>query len=256
MQTIFLSPHFDDIALSCGGLVWQKSQAGEQVSIWTICAGEIPAGPLSEFAIKLHTRWQTGGQAVEQRRIEDIASCNILGADYRHFSVPDCIYRFTETKEITGEQPVTARHHLYSEETFLGPIHPAEEALIEDLARLLKKEIPEKAVLVSPLAIGGHVDHRLVRRVAEQTGRQLLYYADYPYCVQSSQEVAQLTQKNWPKIIHPLSLAGLQAWQDSIAAHASQISTFWPDLAGMAQAITEYYESNQGVIMWKMPKQL
>lgn len=256
MRTIFLSPHFDDIALSCGGLVWQKSQAGEQVSIWTICAGEIPAGPLSEFAIKLHTRWQTGGQAVEQRRIEDIASCNVLGADYRHFSVPDCIYRFTETNQMAGEQSVIIRRHLYSEETFLGPIHPAEETLIEHLASLLKKQLPEEAVLVSPLAIGGHVDHRLVRRVAELTGRQLLYYADYPYCVQSPQDVARLTQNNWERISYRLSEAALHAWQDSIAAHTSQISTFWSDLAGMTQAITKYYESNQGVTMWKMPKEL
>lgn len=83
MQTIYLSPHLDDVALSCGGLVWQEAQAGEQVAIWTICAGGIPPGPLSDFAKKLHKRWQTGRNAVKHRRQEDIASCSILDAGFR-----------------------------------------------------------------------------------------------------------------------------------------------------------------------------
>lgn len=253
MQTIFLSPHFDDVALSCGGLVSEKSRAGEQVTIWTICAGDIPPGPLSSFAQTLHSRWQTGRGAVEQRRMEDIASCNILGARYRHFSVPDCIYRYVEIETLTGGLTIAERHHLYSEETFLGPIHPAEAQLIEQLVGTLQSEITDRVQVISPLAIGGHVDHRLVRSMAEKLGGDLLYYADYPYCLKEKQELKKLELAGWIKMIEKLSEESLQSWQKGIAAHASQISTFWPDVAGMAKAIEDYYEQSGGCILWKAP---
>src|SRR5512147_1498099 len=93
MEWIYLSPHFDDVALSCGALVWEQATAGHTVNIWTVCAGDQPPGPLSPFAKKLHQRWETGGDAVYLRRREDIQSCAQMGAAYRHFSIPDCIYR-------------------------------------------------------------------------------------------------------------------------------------------------------------------
>ena len=69
MEWIYLSPHFDDVALSCGGLLWEQAQAGEGASVWTICAGEVPAGQLSPFAQSLHERWEKGQGAAVQRRV-------------------------------------------------------------------------------------------------------------------------------------------------------------------------------------------
>ncbi len=253
MQTVFLSPHFDDVALSCGGLVWQMTQAGEKVGLWTICAGDVPAGPLSKFAKKLHRRWKTGRMAVKQRRIEDIASCEILKAEHRHFDLPDCVYRFSETKVTIDGEAVVQRNHLYSEETFLGSIHPEDEPLIEQLAKTLDHEIPKAAQLVSPLAIGGHVDHRLVRQAAERTKRDLLYYIDFPYYLKWSAELERLEQAGWKKRLTPLSREGLTAWQQSIAAHASQISTFWSSLEEMFEAIEAYAEEVGGCVLWEAP---
>lgn len=93
MHWIYLSPHLDDVALSCGGLVWEQSQAGEQVEVWTVCAGDPPPGPLSPFAEELHRRWKTGPEAAQPRREEDKRSLEFLGASPRHFPLPDCIYR-------------------------------------------------------------------------------------------------------------------------------------------------------------------
>lgn len=79
MKTIYLSPHLDDAALSCGGLVWMQAQAGERVEIWTMCAGDPPEGRLSDYAQAHHERWGLGREAVAARREEDARSCNILG---------------------------------------------------------------------------------------------------------------------------------------------------------------------------------
>ena len=59
MEWIYFSPHLDDVALSCGGLAWEQSQSGSPVQVWTICAGDPPARPLSAFAEELHERWET-----------------------------------------------------------------------------------------------------------------------------------------------------------------------------------------------------
>ena len=73
MRWIYLSPHFDDVVLSCGGLIWEQTHSGITVEIWTICAGNPPAGPISEYAMGMHKIWKTGSaqETVELRRIED-----------------------------------------------------------------------------------------------------------------------------------------------------------------------------------------
>ena len=80
MLWIYLSPHFDDVALSCGGLVWEQVQAGDSVSIWTVCSGNAPGGELSPFAEELLLRWEADQDATAQRRLEDIHSCQRLEA--------------------------------------------------------------------------------------------------------------------------------------------------------------------------------
>lgn len=241
MTWIYLSPHLDDVALSCGGLLWEQAQAGEEVSVWTLCAGDPPHGALSPFAETLHDRWQSGIAAAEQRRLEDIASCQRLEASFRHFSLPDCIYR---RSPLSGE-------FLYASEADLWiPIHSEEGSLIETLSREIQANLPPQAKLVTPLALGGHVDHRLARAAAERLGLPLWYYADYPYCTSAASDPANLRQAGWSSQTFSVSTAGLHAWQEAVAAHTSQISTFWADLEEMQAAIEAYYRISEGVELW------
>ena len=252
MEWIYLSPHFDDVALSCGGLVWEQTHAGQQVSIWTICAGDTPEEPLTPFAAALHDRWQTGQEAARQRRAEDVAACERLGAAFHHFSLPDCIYR-----RIPGVVPGTDFHLYVSEESLFGPIHPAETGLIQALSAELEQALPEGVELVSPLALGGHVDHRLVFAAARLLKRPLWYYADYPYSRQDERLLDQLQQAGWKPFLFPVSESGRQAWVQSVAAYASQISTFWPDLTAMQADIYAYCQKMGdgacGVRLWRPP---
>jgi LmbE family N-acetylglucosaminyl deacetylase len=245
MTWIYLSPHLDDVALSCGGLVWEQAQAGEQVEIWTICAGDPPHGPLSPFAQGLHQRWETGEGAAGRRRAEDLASCARLGVPARHFPLPDCIYR---------PDPQEAGRFLYaSEAAIFGPLHPAEAALVQALARSLNELLEQEARLVCPLALGGHVDHRLARRAAELLDRSLWYYADYPYVLQAQAQISQALPAGWQEVRWPVSAAGMQAWQAAVAAHASQLSTFWPGLEAMQAAIHDYGRLADGARLWRPP---
>jgi LmbE family N-acetylglucosaminyl deacetylase len=244
MNWIYLSPHFDDVALSCGGLVWEQVQAGNPVCIWTICAGEPPAGALSPFAQELHARWETGPAAPLQRRTEDLASCQRLGASQRYFSVPDCIYR---------RDPQTGEFLYASEGALSGALHPGDAGLITVLREELGRTLQAGVAIVCPLALGNHVDHQLTRLAAEGLDCTLWYYADYPYVLRCKTQVEAMEQEGWKTKVFPISGEVLNAWQDSVAAHGSQISTFWAGENEMRLAISEYMQWNKGMRLWRKP---
>ena len=242
MPWVYLSPHFDDVALSCAGLVWEQTHTHEQVSIWTICAGEPPRGDFSPFAMELHARWQVGQNAPAQRRIEDSRSCQRLGASNRYFSIPDCIYR---------RHPQTNETMYASEDALNGPLQPGETQVIQALQEDISRSLQPDAVLVCPLGLGDHVDHQLTRQAAERLNRHIWYYADYPYVLRCKAQLDQMEQEGWLNQIFPISDDGLAAWMDSISAHASQISTFWASDLDMRQAIMDYLHLSGGIRLWE-----
>jgi hypothetical protein len=241
---LYLSPHFDDVALSCGGLAWEQAHAGLKVSIWTICAGVPPPGDLSPFTEMLHSRWEAGQNAPAARKIEDINSCQRLGASYYHFSLFDCIYR---------RHPQTGEFMYASEQALNGPFHPGDAQATADLLEELRRTIPGDVTVVCPLALGNHVDHQLTRLVVDRLGCKCLYYADFPYVLHDTTRIDNLLSEGWESRIYPISGHGLAAWQDSISAHVSQISTFWPDEAEMRRVVSHYLHVNGGIRLWERP---
>jgi LmbE family N-acetylglucosaminyl deacetylase len=249
---IYMSPHFDDAAFSCGGLIWQQSQAGARVEVWTICAGPPPPGRLSPFAESLHQRWESRVDAVKLRQQEDITSNHILNAGYRHFPVPDCIYR----KSSAGE-------YIYSaEESLFQGVDPREEGLIKELAmsfsELIDKETGEFHI-VSPLGLGNHVDHLLVRNAVEvlaeaSNNLQLYYYADFPYSLLEKQFRERQDVQEMQENCFSVSEEALDVWFRASAAHASQISTFWKDKNDLKQVLKDYAVENRGICLWKSGK--
>lgn len=191
MTWIYLSPHLDDVALSVGGLLWEQSQGGEHVAVWTICGGDPPPGGFSPFAESLHSRWETGIEAMQTRRTEDIEACRTLGAKPIHFDISDCIYR---------RSPKTEKHLYDSEDSLWIPVHPDEEELIVQLTKSFKELLPPDANVVCPLALGGHVDHRLTRSASERLGIPLWFYADYPYVLNSEYQkiIKHFNQRQHP----------------------------------------------------------
>jgi len=246
MRWIYLSPHFDDVVLSCGGLVWTQVQAGlegggDTAEIWTICAGQpAPGEPLSDFAQQLHARWETGPEAALVRRREDEAAAAVLGARTQYYSLPDCIYR----RLPDGSFLVNGEDDLWQK------LHPQESGQVASLVDWIGARLTAQDCLVSPMTLGSHVDHHLVRAAAETTGCQLAYYADYPYAVQQPAALQALLQPDWQVRCTQLSEEALSAWQEAVAQHVSQISTFWAGLPAMRAAIREYWLAGGGACLW------
>ena len=246
MIWIYLSPHLDDAVLSCGGLIHKQVRQGDQVAVWTICAGDPPKEPFSDFAQGQHAMWNLDGEAAAARRVEDQQACEALGASWRHFSVPDCIYR---------RSPDDGRALYASEEAIFGPVDPAEGPLISGLAEDLARGLPAGAQVVIPLGVGGHVDHRLTCHAAGSLPFFLWYYAELPYVNRNSDWMDGASplqgDPDWESQRFPLGADDLDAWQAGVAAYGSQLPVFWPSTDEMRKGIIDYAGQVGGARIWR-----
>lgn len=172
---VYLSPHLDDAALSCGGTVWNQVQAGQRVLVINIFAGIPDYSRLSAFAQEKHAVWGSPEDVVAARQAEDRAALTRLGAEVVDWDYLDAIYRLDEARV------------LYPDEAgIFGEVDPADSALQDRIAADVEAILDEAgdAVCYAPLAIGHHVDHQVVRDVGlvlGERGRRVLFYEDFPY---------------------------------------------------------------------------
>ncbi|MGD8804451.1 MAG: PIG-L family deacetylase [Chloroflexota bacterium] len=241
-ETIYLSPHLDDAILSCGGQIYQLTRAGKSALIVTIMAGDAPADGLSEFALGLHQRWQLAGDAAAQRRQEDRAACRVVGADYLHLNLLDCIYR---------RDPGTGAALYDSEEALFDELHPAERALARTLADTLGR-LPDSNRVLAPLTVGGHIDHQLTRLAAEiWLGDNLTYYEEYPYALSPQAMPAEIVlEGRWRASTVPISDEALAARIEAIACYKSQLSTFFHDHEALIRSVSGYVHQVGGERLW------
>jgi LmbE family N-acetylglucosaminyl deacetylase len=239
MRWIYISPHFDDAVLSCGGLIRKQTRKGIPVEIWTLCAGDAPPGPLSLLAMACHFQWgiESAEDVVAARRLENQHASALVGAETVDFSIPDCIYRRSAEGEL-----------LYTEDVFVA-CHPSEKELHLEIAEALKTELQAGDVIVSPFSIGGHIDHVMARAAAESLERPLRYYADIPYLLNQPEQLAPLANglKGTP---HRITEKDLGTWQDGIALYATQMVMLFETVEKMREAIRSYWAEQRGVRLW------
>src|SRR5262245_11895465 len=96
MIHLFVSPHSDDAALSCGGLIRRLSSAGERVVIATLFTQRPSTEARLPFTVRLW-RAQCGvGTDVEAvREREDRAAAKQMGASVVFLRLPDAALRLS-----------------------------------------------------------------------------------------------------------------------------------------------------------------
>lgn len=237
MRPIYLSPHLDDAALSCGGLIHQQAQRGERPLVITCFAGVPDYRALSPFATELHRRWGQPVDAVERRRCEDAAALSYLGAEYQHWDYTDCIYR----SDRASLEPLYA-----SEEALFGPLRPEERGRIAELTTHLARCLVKKATQIyAPLAVGHHVDHQFVLQAAAQLREQgfpVQFYEDYPYAEDPQKLTAALSA--WALSPTPqavmLNEQDVQARISAIRLYRSQLETLFGSELAVAERVLAY----------------
>lgn len=244
-DAIYLSPHLDDVALSCGGQLFQQTRLGKRILVVTVTAGDPPQTDVSSYAQSLHDRWALATDAVAARRAEDRAANQMLGADTLHWSLPDCIYRY---------HPETGIALYRSDPEIFGDVHPAETSLIRTLAEQIAA-LPPHDQLYAPLTVGHHVDHQLTRTAAEQSvdPATLCYYEDYPYAQQPGKlaQVMPAENQDWQATVIPLDESAIQAKIAAITAFVSQFSTFFQDRPDLEAQIRTFTAQVGGERVWR-----
>ena len=211
MRWIYLSPHLDDAVLSAGGLIYEQTQAGIPVEIWTFMCGFAPPGDVSPFAHLQHVQWgfSSAEETTRMRREEDKTAAALVGATAVHFDFLDCIYR----RGPNGEW-------LYSD--IFPPIHPEDIGLPAQIAAAISPRLRPDDVLVCQLSVGSHVDHILVRQGAELLGHSLRYDIDVPYVFYKPEELA-LKSAGMKESVYPIRAEALERWKQAVLAYKSQI---------------------------------
>ena len=211
MRWIYLSPHLDDAVLSAGGLIYEQTNSGVPVEIWTFMCGNPPAGPVSSFAEQQHQQWgfSSAEESTRARRQEDRNAAAVIGAQVLHFDFLDCIYRRGKNGE-----------WLYSDISV--PPHADDAEFPRQIADAIFARLTADDVLVAQLAVGSHVDHVIVRQAAELLGRPLLYDIDIPYMFYKPEEFAPKSA-GMKESTYFITEAGLQSWQAAILEYKSQL---------------------------------
>jgi LmbE family N-acetylglucosaminyl deacetylase len=235
---LYLSPHFDDVALSCGGRVCMQTSAGDTVLVVTVATVEPPDDLVSATVESLHDRWRAGlpvgdheMSIVARRQAEDRRAFAILQADILHLPFLDCIYRVGADSSLHYPGPVD----------MFGPIVPADTGMIDQLAGVFAGLPPAGRVYV-PLGVGGHVDHQLTRLAAEQVFPAPSYYEDYPYTMRPGalEEVLPPAEReDWTSEVLRLTPVALAAKIEAVAAYESQLSSFFSGYDDLVEKLRE-----------------
>jgi len=221
---IFLSPHYDDIALSCGGTVARLAESGKTPEVALIFGDHPdPAASLTDFARQLHSQWgMDAAKVIAGRRAEESVAAGILGTRATFLPFRDAIYR--------------GARYLGNDDLFGAPSDD-ESGLPASIIEAL--QIGDEAVRVyAPLAIGFHVDHQHAFTVGIELahrGVDVWFYEDLPYSLipgAFDQRIAAIGDA-----VDPSALVEIDTqWEkkiDAILAYPSQLSTIFVDYVGI-----------------------
>jgi LmbE family N-acetylglucosaminyl deacetylase len=243
LELIVLSPHLDDAVLSCGGRIAAITRAGGRALTVTPFAGDEPETSPSRLAGNLRRSWQLpAGQVVAARRREDDEAGRRLGAETEHWTLREALYRTD-----------AGGHALYASHAALyGEPAAADAATAEEVTKRICN-LPATALLLVPLAVGGHVDHRLVRAAAERSGRTMAYYEDFPYSEWKWFGVRRAldSDSSWSSEALPLSPDLLELRKQAILAYSSQVRTLFRSAGRLGKQLRRAARRAGGERIWR-----
>lgn len=160
-NVLFLSPHLDDVALSCSKCISALAQQGFAINVLTLFTesnnSELPGS----------RPWET--VSYKERQAEDIAACKILNANVVHLGLKDAPYRsINEFYTVSIKQ----------EENFIS-------TALQEVLTKTKELSPTK--IFSPLGVGWHIDHLITHEITQRLRLlinpdvEFFFYEDRPY---------------------------------------------------------------------------
>lgn len=216
---LFLSPHLDDVAFSCGGTVAWLAAAGWRCVVATVFTRSVPDPGGFALACQLDKGLSADVDYMALRRDEDAAFAREVGAEPVWLDLPEAPHRGYASAAALFEPP--------------RGDDPIAAALDRALADVVRRVAPSH--VFAPLALGGHVDHVLVadavRRSATRT--PLARYRDAPYALRHADDgrAAQSVAFDEDALARKL---------DGCAAYRTQLAFQWGGVDAMRAALAAY----------------
>lgn len=222
--TLFLSPHLDDVAFSCGATVAKLARDGRAV-VATMFTASVAAPRGFALACQTDKGLPEDADYMAIRRAEDAQAARLLGAaSVRHAPF------------------VEAPHRGYASAAALFAPPPAADDIwrsLRDAIDALLRELTPARVYV-PQAIGGHVDHVQVVRAFVACGwpGEVHWYRDAPYVIRDPDgracELVPAAGEAW---VERIQEADLVRKVSACAAYATQIPFQFGDDAALREAL-------------------
>jgi len=195
VRHVFVSPHPDDVALSCGGLVALLRGRGEDVAIVTIFCGAGSRDRLTRYQFRAlgFDRDADGRGDPEPTDLAE-ANADAPAAAPKPDEVmavrraeDEAFARFARASLVSLKEPDAVFRGYAGKSQLMGSPRADDPAPIEELRAALARLAPDR--LYIPFAIGGHVDHRQTRGAAmallSEPGSPYLdrafFFEDFPY---------------------------------------------------------------------------
>ncbi len=230
-SALFLSPHLDDVAFSCGGTLATLVARGWEATLCTVFTRSVE-GP-SGFALACQLDKGVGPEIdyLALRRAEDTIASRALGAtwvDWLNLS--------------------EAPHRGYeSASALFGPFVEGDDAGPE-LYALLERRIAAYDLIFAPQGLGSHVDHRCVRDTVHALAEahalrdNIVLYRDTPYVLRDPDALLErsITTAYPVAVAFPLDETALEAKLDACGAYVSQLTFQFGSPSMMREALRAF----------------
>jgi hypothetical protein len=170
---IFISPHIDDFVLSCYEIAQELLHAQKNIFVINIFTSGSENLHTTTINWMLHkSGFSSATEYFSARKKEDLSILQPLSIKGFYLDYVEAGWR----------EPYLHRSFdsIFDSKNKGNPI--LEKNIEKRVRSLLSKEFSgDQITLFSPLAIGHHVDHIIIRNVSQRLSRNTLFWEDYPY---------------------------------------------------------------------------
>ena len=236
LRIVLVSPHRDDAAFSLALSIAAWRREGHHVTIVNVFTRSLYA-PLSD-ADSLHENDRLSYVSAMRKREDEAFLRQVPGTTMVDLNIKDAPLRLHCSSDVVCDIPVDPKDGAFPK------IHKA-----------LKEQIAgEKTVLVLPLALGHHVDHRVARDASLDLSVNLpcAFYEDLPYATREGVSIdldrfRRDVDSKYHEHLFPVVCrhASTIAWKRKIAlGYCSQIQE---DIADLISNFASRYHGNERI---------
>lgn len=238
---LVLSPHLDDAILSCGAIMLYAMPRTE-VSVLTLFT---EAGPPPHTLSARQFLRQVGARSAQElyreRREEDREVLEKMGVTCVHAGLTEALFRKRPGRReyrLLGRMLPELAHlyPVYRWQITAGRIAPGDAGTLRAARAIIQRLARPGTMLVSPLGVGGHVDHLLTRTAVDQSGIPAVYYSDFPHNQRHAADPVYIEENSlvaarWTEL--------LEAKAELIRGYRTQVNALFPD--GRIPLVPEVY---------------